>query len=92
MSYFSRLTIKSQVTIPRDVRAALGVGPGERVAFDLRPDGRVELHKAVQPTLEEERTRYRGQLASVRGIWSDGRSTDEIMREIRGDDEHDDLR
>lgn len=31
-----RITAKSQTTIPRAVRAALGVGPGDSVAYEIR--------------------------------------------------------
>jgi antitoxin PrlF len=33
------LTSKGQLTLPRDVRAALGVGPGDRVDFVRMEDG-----------------------------------------------------
>ena len=31
-----RITAKSRTTIPRAVRAALGVGPGDSVAYEIR--------------------------------------------------------
>ena len=31
-----RITAKSQTTIPRAVREALGVGPGDSVAYEIR--------------------------------------------------------
>lgn len=33
------LTSKGQLTLPKDVRAALGVGPGDRVDFIRMEDG-----------------------------------------------------
>jgi AbrB family looped-hinge helix DNA binding protein len=33
------LTSKGQLTLPKEVRAALGVGPGDRVDFVLMEDG-----------------------------------------------------
>jgi AbrB family looped-hinge helix DNA binding protein len=33
------LTSKGQLTLPKDVRIALGVGPGDRVDFVLMEDG-----------------------------------------------------
>ncbi len=33
------LTSKGQLTLPRDVRAAMGVGPGDRVEFVRMEDG-----------------------------------------------------
>lgn len=44
----SRLTTKSQTTIPRPVRAALGLAPGDEVTYEI--DGhRVILRKAEPP-------------------------------------------
>jgi AbrB family looped-hinge helix DNA binding protein len=33
----SRLSRKGQITLPKPVRAALGLAPGEEVVFELRP-------------------------------------------------------
>ncbi|HUU01463.1 MAG TPA: AbrB/MazE/SpoVT family DNA-binding domain-containing protein [Myxococcota bacterium] len=38
------LTSKGQITIPKEIRDALGLENGDRVAFRLREDGVVELH------------------------------------------------
>jgi AbrB family looped-hinge helix DNA binding protein len=38
------VTSKGQITIPKDVRAALGLETGHRVSFLLREDGVVEMH------------------------------------------------
>lgn len=40
----SKLTTKSQTTIPRPVREALGVGPGDEVSYQIEGD-RVILSK-----------------------------------------------
>lgn len=37
----SRLTRKSQTTIPRDIRERLGLEPGDRLYFTLLPNGTV---------------------------------------------------
>jgi AbrB family looped-hinge helix DNA binding protein len=39
----STVTSKGQVTIPKEVRDALRIGSGDRVAFILREDGVVEM-------------------------------------------------
>lgn len=44
--FVSRLTSKSQTTVPKAVREALGVGPGDRVAF-LVQDGHAVVMKAL---------------------------------------------
>ena len=38
------VTSKGQITIPKEVRDALGLETGHRVAFLLREDGVVEMH------------------------------------------------
>lgn len=37
------LTAKSQLTLRKEVMRHLGLRPGDKVEFDLRPGGRVEL-------------------------------------------------
>lgn len=43
------MTSKGQITIPAAVRAALGIGTGDRVEFVLVEPGRYELVAATQP-------------------------------------------
>lgn len=43
----SRLTSKAQTTLPRAVRQALGVGPGDVVAYAVEP-GRVVLTRVAR--------------------------------------------
>jgi AbrB family looped-hinge helix DNA binding protein len=54
MQKAATLSSKNQVTIPREVRAALGLAAGQTVVFDLEHDGRgpvVTLRRAK--SLEE---------------------------------------
>ena len=44
----SRLTSKSQTTIPRPIRLALGIGPGDETGYVLE-SGRVLLTKVAPP-------------------------------------------
>ena len=37
------LTSKGQITIPKGIRDALALEPGDRLSFELRDDGIVEL-------------------------------------------------
>ena len=46
----SRITSKAQTTVPRAVRLALGVGPGDEIAWEIEDD-RVVL-KRVKPSLD----------------------------------------
>ena len=39
----AKMTSKGQVTIPKEVRDRLGVHPGDRIAFEIRPDGTARM-------------------------------------------------
>lgn len=41
------LTVKGQVTIPKQIRDAMGLTPGTAVDFALNREGQVVLHKAA---------------------------------------------
>jgi AbrB family looped-hinge helix DNA binding protein len=43
-----RITAKSQTTIPRAVRAALGIGPGDSVTYEIRGK-EVVMKRAPEP-------------------------------------------
>lgn len=57
MGKLSNLTIKGQVTIPKDVRDALGLKPGEPVEFDWNAAGEAVIRKGEidHAGLEERR-------------------------------------
>ena len=44
------LTVKGQVTIPKQIRDALGLAPGSAVDFAVNREGQVVLHKAEGQT------------------------------------------
>ncbi|MFC0634174.1 AbrB/MazE/SpoVT family DNA-binding domain-containing protein [Brevundimonas balnearis] len=48
----SRITTKAQTTIPQAVRTALGLGPGDAVAYEI-VDGHVRLTKAREPQRDD---------------------------------------
>jgi AbrB family looped-hinge helix DNA binding protein len=52
------VTAKGQVTLRKDVLEHLGVHPGEKIAVNKLPDGRIEV-KAARPT---------GQISDVFGL------------------------
>ncbi len=83
MSYQHRLTSKSQVTIPKDVRDALGILPGELVRFEVA-NGKVTL-TGGDDNAGARRAKFQAALEKWGGMFHDGRSTDEKMRELRGD-------
>jgi AbrB family looped-hinge helix DNA binding protein len=73
-----RVTEKGQVTIPKDLRDALGIGAGTEVEF--------ERHKDTIVVRKSERGPTRGrQLAErLRGRGDIAMTTDEIMAHTRG--------
>jgi len=85
MSRPFRLTVKSQVTVPKDVRDALGVKPGDDVTFDIDGD-RVALRKANKPERDEAVASFRQRLARARASFPalpTDMTTDEYMAMIR---------
>lgn len=83
-----KMTSKAQVTVPKGVRQALGVNPGDMVRFISDEQGRITLCRGDQAeTPEAKRERMRTALSAIRGRYPnpDGMSTDEFMRWLRGD-------
>jgi antitoxin PrlF len=75
------LTSKSQVTVPKAVRQALGVSPGQEIDYEVQPGGKVLIFpvKKSEKLQENPFLKWRG-----RGILK--LSTEEILRETRGED------
>ena len=48
MTAIAKITSKGQTTIPQDIRAALHVGPGDLIAWDVAEDGSARVRR-VQP-------------------------------------------
>ncbi len=71
------VTSKGQITLPKQVRDALGLVPGSEVEFEL-DDGRAILRKRVPPGVFD---RWQGYL---RGKLPAG-SVDEMMELLRGE-------
>jgi antitoxin PrlF len=84
-----RLTSKSQVTVPKDVRVAMGLRPGDCIEFIREADGRFSIVKGQAPAAETREQRHARILAALKAaegsIDLDGMSTDEYMRWLRGD-------
>jgi antitoxin PrlF len=59
----SRLGAKSQTVVPKEVREALGIGPGDQVAYTIQ-NGRVMLTAISQPAAEEDPFAYFDEWAS----------------------------
>ncbi|AHE52748.1 AbrB/MazE/SpoVT family DNA-binding domain-containing protein [Sphingomonas sanxanigenens] len=88
MGKLSNLTVKGQVTIPKDVRDALGLKPGEPVEIEWRGGDEAVIRKPrIDRDVELARIRARMEAALADFVsLQPGRPTDEIMRDIRGDE------
>jgi AbrB family looped-hinge helix DNA binding protein len=71
------ITVKGQVTIPKKVREALRLSPGDAVEFELSDHGRVIVHKPQLPAPDSTR-RQRGPHPQIR------RRAAELLELLRG--------
>jgi AbrB family looped-hinge helix DNA binding protein len=80
-AYHAKITSKGQITLPKPVREALGVSPGDEVSFEVGKDD-----VAVRPLRVESSFR------AWEGRWREGEGlsreqVDQWIHEIRGHDE-----
>ncbi len=69
----TKISEKGQITVPKSLRDRLGIRPGDEL--DVIDDGgRLVLSRAMPDD----------PVAAVYGILDSGRSTDEIIEELRG--------
>ena len=74
------LTVKGQVTIPKAMRDHMGVGQGQELEFVAQAGGQVLMFPAkTVPSKENPFLKWMGTGVS-------GMTTEEILRETRGDD------
>jgi AbrB family looped-hinge helix DNA binding protein len=78
------VTVKGQVTLPKKVREAAGIKPGDTVEVRATTAG-VLIEK---PRAEDDYKKRLYALAKRRLI-RDAKSTEEVMRELRGDPDED---
>jgi AbrB family looped-hinge helix DNA binding protein len=80
-----RVTTKGQVTIPKEIRDRLGIGPGSEVEFLPTEDG-VRVVAVNENISEEEASRKFSQLLDQMAGTLDlgGMTTDEYMEWLRG--------
>lgn len=71
----AKITSKGQITLPKEVRRRLGVGPGDEVEF-VEENGKYVLKKIVKVSPFDA---YVGFLTDKRGS-----DTDRIIQELRG--------
>lgn len=74
------LTSKGQVTIPKQIRDALGMAPGCSVQFAVNRDGDVVIHK-----VGARASRKPDRFEAARGKGDIKWRTDDLMALLRGD-------
>jgi AbrB family looped-hinge helix DNA binding protein len=87
-----RVTTKGQVTIPKEIRERMGIGPGSEVEFVPTEEGARLV--AVNENLSEKEAarRFRDTLDRMEGTLDlGGMTTDEYMEWLRGPREDLDL-
>jgi AbrB family looped-hinge helix DNA binding protein len=86
----TNMTSKGQVLIPKDVRDAIGLVPGQPVDVGVNDRGEAVVLPAAavarNETPEERSARIMAALARASLRHRTGRSTEEHMRELRGDE------
>lgn len=80
MAITAKLTSKGQITVPHQVRRALGLHAGDRLLFEERGGGEMTV---VPMRTESPFARYRG--IGNRGITSGRRAVVKRLRELRGE-------
>jgi antitoxin PrlF len=83
MELKAKVTSKGQLTIPKEVRRALGVREGDSLLFEMDEGG-----EQVRVRVERKPVSF----ADYEGAWREGKGmsfadVDEYMRELRGYDD-----
>lgn len=75
------LTVKGQVTIPKQIRDALGLKPGMPVDFAVNDGGEVVIHRA-QRAAQRKPDRFEAARGKADVKWR----TQDLMALLRGED------
>lgn len=75
------VTVKGQVTLPKEVRDAAGIKPGDKVVVRATGSGGVYIEKAGAKDNYKERL----YALAEQHLIQDKLTTDEFMKEMRGD-------
>jgi antitoxin PrlF len=74
----NKMTVKGQVTIPKKVRDALRLSPGDAVDFSVSDDGQVVVHKSGARAASK-RDRFKAARGKAQVKWR----TDDLMALLR---------
>lgn len=80
----TRVTVKGQVTLPKAVRDAAGIRPGDVVSVRVRPEGGVLVERETDARARSDYRR--ALLAMARRKPFKGFTTEEVMKLTRGED------
>jgi antitoxin PrlF len=79
----TNVTVKGQVTLPKAVRDAAGIRPGDQVNVRVRPEGGVIIEAVAALKSEQAYNSRLEEMSRRRPIR--GLSTEEVMRMTRGE-------
>lgn len=87
MKHENNLTSKGQVTVPKDIRDALGLVPGRPVRFEMSRDGSARIVSAAKAEASRK-DQFRVRLREAQAIFKandafPGMTTDDYMALIR---------
>lgn len=68
MRYETSMTVKGQITVPKDVRNLLGLKPGQKVGIETDPDGTVRIVKS-EPLPRLTREEFTDRLRKARELY-----------------------
>lgn len=74
------ITTKGQVTIPKHIRDAMHLAPGQAVEFTINLDGQIVLQKVEKKTLSRSKDRFELARGKAEIKWR----TDDLMFLLRG--------
>jgi AbrB family looped-hinge helix DNA binding protein len=77
------MTVKGQVTIPKQVRQSLHLTPGDGVEFTVNPAGQIVVHKAGRPAIGQAADGKHDRFTAARGKAQIKWRTDELMALLR---------
>ncbi len=78
------ITIKGQVTIPKQIRDAMGLMPGSAIDFAVNPAGQVVLQKAAASQTARKSRAKPDRFAAARGKADVQWRTKDLMALLRG--------